>query len=275
MKVLCIMGTQRRHKFFLRQIVQNFEVVGIILYKRNLVQPTQIPAFLLSKEELELEKRHLALLKRKEEEYFSQDPFSLNKNRHNIKEVDSKEELNGRDIAKWITRCKPDVVVNYGSGILGKRLLEIMPKWKINLHGGLSPYYKGSATLMWPFYFQQPQLVGITYHLISSKIDGGAILQHYRPAMFEGDTVVDICCRAIRDGAAIGAMLLNKLASMGQLKMYPQKTNGKLFLEKDYRPFHIKVVYDLIKNGLIEDYLKNKKAYDSQYTFVDQLGIEV
>ena len=152
--------------------------------------------------------------------------------------------------------------------------MDICPEWTINLHGGLSPYYKGSATLFWPFYFQQPELAGITYHIIDSKIDHGSIIQHFRPSINLNDTLHDIGCRAIKDGTLIGIRLLKKLQKQGKL-LFPQKTTGKLFLEKDYNPTHIKIVYDLWEKGLIKKYLKNKKYYDERYHFIDQLEIMI
>ena len=55
------------------------------------------------------------------------------------------------------------------------------------------------------------------------------------------------------------------------LKTFPQNSPGKLFLERDFRPSHLKFVYDLIKNGLIENYLAHKEDFDRHYSFVDQL----
>lgn len=275
MKVLFIVGTQLRHKYFLSQIVRNFEITGVIFYARTLVQPPKISHSILSKEDIEFEKRHLSLLKQKELEYFSEDVVPISGDDYNILEVTSREELNSSDTIRWVTKINSDVVIDYGSGTLSADFLDALSKWRINLHGGLSPYYKGSATLLWPFYFQQPELAGITFHLLSKKIDGGEILQHFRPAMFPEDTVVDIGCRAIKDGALIGVKLLKKLAESGTLETFPQKSNGKLFLEKDYQPSHLRVVYDLMKGGMIKRYLSNKEKYDSLYEFIDQIGIKV
>ena len=65
--------------------------------------------------------------------------------------------------------------------------------------------------------------------------------------------------------------LLKKLQQQGMLDLFPQKTTGKLFLEKDYSPSHIKIVYDLWEKGIIDNYLKNKVSIDKQYSFIDQL----
>lgn len=275
MKILCITGTQLRHMYFLSHIVSNFEISGIILFNRNLVQPTGISGSLFSRECLEFEKKHFSLLKQKEKEYFTEGIVPVDFDKYNIREVNSKAELNSPDTIKWVSDTNSDVVIDYGSLILGDDFLDAMPEWKINLHGGLSPYYKGSATLMWPFYFQQPELAGITYHLLHKKIDGGEILQHFRPAMYPDDSTADVGCRVIKDGTLAGVDLLKKLDKTGSLDKLPQRTTGKLFLEKDYQPSHLKVVYDNMSSGLIKRYLDNKEMFDSRYEFVDQLGLNV
>lgn len=270
MRLLAIVGTQLRHQYFLSRLIENFEIAGILLYERTLVQKPKLDVSLFPLQDLEFEKKHLDLLEAKSVDYFTKGIVQY-ENDFNIKRVTDKKELNGTETIEWLKECNCDVMVDYGSGILSNEFLDACPEWTINLHGGLSPYYKGSATLFWPFYFQQPELAGITYHMLSKKIDGGEILQHFRPAMYEDDTVADIGCRAISDGSEAGVALLNKLKETGTLEKYPQKGTGKLFLEKDYKPGCVKVVYDLFEKGLIKKYLANKDEFDAPYKFVNQV----
>jgi|WetSurMetagenome_2_1015567.scaffolds.fasta_scaffold62450_2 folate-dependent phosphoribosylglycinamide formyltransferase PurN len=270
MKVLCIVGSQLRHQYFLSKIIENFEVSGIILFERTLVQPPKIKEDIFSKDDLEFEQKHLAFLKSKEEEYFNSGILKY-ENDFNIRKVESGKELNCIETIDWVKSLDSDVLVDYGSLLLSNEFLDACPEWKINLHGGLSPWYKGSATLFWPLYFQQPELAGITYHILSKKIDGGELLQHYRPVIKANDSISDIGCRAIKDGSEFGIKLLKKLTKKNNLDKYPQKTTGKLFLEKDYKPAHLRVAYQLIQEGMLERYLNNKEVYDSNYKFVNQV----
>lgn len=271
MRLLLIVGTQLRHQYFLSVLAKNFEIAGVIEYERTLVQPAKLNEESFFIDDLEAERQHLKRLQEKEVEYFSEGVNAFDRNKHRIISVKNRQELNSSQTKLWIESINANVMLDYGSGILEKSILDVLPEWKINLHGGLSPYYKGSATLFWPFYMQQPELAGMTFHLLSAHIDGGDIIQHCRPYMYENDTISDIGCRAVVEASEVAVLLLRKLSVNGTLKSYPQK-GGKLFLEKDYKPSCVKVINVLFEHGLIKEYLRQKQSRDSQYEFINQLG---
>lgn len=270
MNILLIVGTQLRHQYFLASILEHFNVIGIIEYERTLVQAPKLNKDFFLKADLKIEKIHLNNLKNKEIEYFWEKVSKINKENLHILKVKNSKELNSKETINWVKKLECDLMLDYGSGILENDILDILPEWKINLHGGISPYYKGSATLLWPFYMQQPELVGMTFHLLTKNIDGGEIIHHSRPEMFENDSVSDIGCRAVIKASEDIVLLLKKFNKIRNFKLYPQK-GGKLFLEKDYKPSIIKIVNLLFKNNLISEYLKNKNAIDSKYIFFNQL----
>lgn len=272
MKVLAIVGTQLRHQYILKSLIENFEVIGVIEYNRTLVQKPQIAYDNFSKEDIELEKKHLKNLQEKEHNYFYRDVKTLDKKSLNLLKVKDVLELNAQSTLKWVKNLDIDVMFDYGSGILSNEFLNILPEYKINLHGGLSPYFRGSATIFWALYMQQPELVGTTFHLLSQNIDGGDILQHCRPKIQLEDDSADIGCKAILKSADVLIKLLNKLKKEYMLDKV-QQTGGKLFLEKDYKPSCVKVVLENFKNGMIKKYLENKQSRDSLYKFIDQIGI--
>jgi len=271
MRLLVIVGTQLRHQYFLATLAEKFPLAGVIEYQRTLVQPPKLDKEYFRKEDLEIEKKHLGELQQSETSFFKSRVDSMSKNNVGVLRVAGEAELNSIDSIEWVRSVNADVMIDYGSGILRQNLLGALPHWKINLHGGISPYYKGSATLFWPFYFQQPELAGATFHLLSEKIDGGDILQHVRPRMFADDNITDIMCRCIVEASDIAVMLLKKLQTTGDLELFPQKGTGKLFLEKDYKPSCVRVVRELVNGGLIARYLEHKKVFDSDYQFVNQI----
>ena len=68
----------------------------------------------------------------------------------------------------------------------------------INIHLGLSPEYKGSATLLWPFYFLEPQYAGVTNHKITNKTDSGDILHQILPKFSKSDGIHEVSCKLIK-----------------------------------------------------------------------------
>ena len=54
---------------------------------------------------------------------------------------------------------------------------------------------------------------------------------------------------------------LLKRAQKGQLAHYPQKSKGKIFYHADFRPYHLRVTNYLMKDGLLKEYLENRKYF--------------
>lgn len=51
----------------------------------------------------------------------------------------------------------------------------------VNLHLGISPYYRGSSCNFWALYDNRPEYVGATIHMLSKGLDSGPILYHALP----------------------------------------------------------------------------------------------
>ena len=77
--------------------------------------------------------------------------------------------------------ARPDVVLVFGTGILREPLLSAFDGRIINIHLGLSPYYRGAGTNFWPLVNREPEYVGATIHYLDAGIDTGPIISHARP----------------------------------------------------------------------------------------------
>lgn len=72
-----------------------------------------------------------------------------------------------------------DIFVVFGSSYIKGDLINLLIKKNaINIHAGISPYYRGSACNFWALYDDNPHLVGATIHLLSKGLDNGPILYH-------------------------------------------------------------------------------------------------
>ena len=75
-----------------------------------------------------------------------------------------------------------DVVVVFGASYIKGELVEsLIERRAVNLHMGLSPYYRGSSCNFWALHDRNPDLVGATIHLLSKGLDSGDILFQARP----------------------------------------------------------------------------------------------
>jgi methionyl-tRNA formyltransferase len=75
-----------------------------------------------------------------------------------------------------------DVYVVFGSSFIrGWLVEELVANSAINIHMGLSPYYRGSSCNFWALHDRRPAFVGATIHYLSAGLDSGPILAHVRP----------------------------------------------------------------------------------------------
>jgi hypothetical protein len=76
-----------------------------------------------------------------------------------------------------------DVVVVFGSSYIKGELCDrLIAKKAVNIHMGLSPYYRGSGCNFWALYDGNPHMVGATMHMLSEGLDSGNIIGHALPA---------------------------------------------------------------------------------------------
>ena len=74
---------------------------------------------------------------------------------------------------------KSDLYITFGSSYIKGDLADFLVKQKaINIHAGVSPYYRGADCNFWALYDDNPHLVGTTVHLLSKGLDSGPILYH-------------------------------------------------------------------------------------------------
>lgn len=75
-----------------------------------------------------------------------------------------------------------DVYVVLGSSYIKGDLIEFLVSNKaINIHMGISPYFRGSSTNFWAPYKGHIDMVGATIHMLSKGLDSGDILYHAFP----------------------------------------------------------------------------------------------
>jgi len=74
---------------------------------------------------------------------------------------------------------KSDIYIVFGSSYIKGELIDFLVKQKaINIHMGVSPYYRGTDCNFWAVYDDNPHLVGATIHMLSKGLDSGPMLYH-------------------------------------------------------------------------------------------------
>ena len=159
---------------------------------------------------------------------------------------------------EYVKNLAVDAVFIFGSGMIRDPLFSILPKLKINLHLGISPRYRGSATLFWPFYFLEPNWAGSTFHLITDEPDAGQIIHQSAPKLEMGDTIHEVACKVVEESALDVKRVIGVLESGKDPTLHRQRGTGKNFLTRDFIPQHLRVIYDLYDDDIVDQYLEGK-----------------
>ncbi len=87
--------------------------------------------------------------------------------------------INEHSLAFLDVCLKSDIYIVFGGSYIKGDLADfLIEKKTINIHMGVSPYYRGSDCNFWALYDNNPHLVGATIHNLSKGLDNGPILYH-------------------------------------------------------------------------------------------------
>ncbi len=76
-----------------------------------------------------------------------------------------------------------DYYIVFGASYIKGWLIDFLIEHRaVNIHMGISPYYRGNSCNFWALYDKHPELVGATIHLLGKGLDSGDILYHALPA---------------------------------------------------------------------------------------------
>lgn len=166
--------------------------------------------------------------------------------------------INSEQTLAYLEEYKVDYILLFGTSIIKPIILEKYPNKVINLHLGLSPYYKGSGTNFFPIVNNEFECIGATIHIATIKVDAGGILHQLRlDELYEDDTIHSIGNRLIkRAGVAypkiVKRYLENKITPIAQEEI----ASSKEYRIKDFTPDAIRKAHNVLANQGIVLYLE-------------------
>lgn len=170
------------------------------------------------------------------------------------------QELQIKYIYDLIKEFNPDAMFVFGASIIKDPLLSLIPKGRfINLHLGLSPYYRGSGTNFWPFINQELEYVGASILHIDSGVDTGDIIAHVRPEIKIEDNLHTVGCKVIKEATSCLINIVQLLKDRKELKCIKQWNTEKTryYKIKDFNEEVLLKYYQNMKEGMIEKFINS------------------
>ncbi len=171
------------------------------------------------------------------------------------------KEVNLDYVYQVIKNFKPDLIIVFGSYIIRDPLLSLLPPGNIiNLHLGLSPYYRGSGTNFWPFVNNELEYLGSTILHLDSGIDTGDIICHVQPTISIDDNVHTIGCKIIQASVVSLIKILNLLKEGKKLNRIKQwDVEERYYKTKDFDSDALLAYTTNIKNNMMSNYIMQDK----------------
>lgn len=249
MRIAWIGGNHRRHLYYVNQIAKYYDIAGGIIQERENILP-EIPTNMSVTDKRNWERHFVGRDNAERQYYWEQNDPDIPLFRVRA------DTLNSAESATYIQSLNIDVCLVFGAGMIRDPLLSALPDDTINLHLGLSPRYRGAATLFWPFYFLEPNWAGVTFHRIVHSPDAGKIIHQSCPTLYTDDGIHDVSCRAVLQASNDICDLLAIRAEDDGWMTYDQTPEaGKNFLESDFKAQHLRMIYNVYDNDIVNAYL--------------------
>lgn len=262
-RVIVLTGSELRHTYFRLSLAadKRFRVLASFCEGNE----RSLRARTFSNEQSSwLERQHVLAREQSEQDFFLQfvETTEDNSNPTFLK----KGQINDESVVDSIEQHAPDLLACYGSSLVKSRLLKRFEGRFLNAHLGLSPYYRGSGTNVWPIINGELEMVGATFMYIDEGIDTGNIIHQVRADIFLGDSPHTIGNRLIKKMTDTYADLI---ANFEKLNDEDQPTSeGRFYYHKDFDAEACAKLYENISGGLVERYLEDNRRENLETPFI-------
>jgi folate-dependent phosphoribosylglycinamide formyltransferase PurN len=252
-KLLVLCGSHPRHLFVAQQLITyGVETLVIQMVREELIP--SLPDGTGEQDAFNFN-RHFIDRSNAETREFGLDPLLSCKEKY-INHKISRDELNSDRVLRTVNDYNPDFCIIFGTDLIKLPLMSILPRNTFNLHLGLSPWFRGSATLFWPFVMLQPQYAGITIHRIVEKPDAGEIIHQACPLLNNSQGIHDVAVEAIKIFKNPVYKMFESFEQGKELAGIMPKSEGKIWRTSDFKMQHLRLIYNIYENKIVHEYLK-------------------
>lgn len=190
MKITVFTSNQPRHLALVNKLASVSDTTYAIL-ECNTVFPGKVQDFYNKSDVM---KRYFENVMEAEKSLYGDISFS----RKNVRTLSIKSgDLNLLSKAQLEEALSSDLFVVFGASYIKGWLIDYLVSHKaINIHMGISPYYRGSSCNFWALYDDNPEYVGSTIHLLSKGLDSGPMLYHAIPRL-ENSTPFEFTMKSV------------------------------------------------------------------------------
>ncbi len=192
MKITVFTSNQPRHAHLARSLSAIADEVYCI-QECNTVFPGQVEDFYKKSDVMQA---YFANVMASEKKIFGDIDFLPRNVRTLAVKSGDLNKLNRQQLGKAMNS---DIYIVFGASyIKGWLIDELIKSRAVNIHMGVSPYYRGSSCNFWALYDNRPNYVGATVHELSKGLDSGKMYFHCLPKLRPEDSSFDFTMRSVK-----------------------------------------------------------------------------
>ncbi len=259
-----------RHKAF-ASIAYNSSILNIVAVFHEEGEP--IKELLKSRGSVEIERQHLLGRDQAEQDYFGLYlGASLN---CPISKTVSEKWFSTQNCIDTLRELEIDLVLVYGTSMIRGAIIDKYKGKMLNVHLGLSPYYRGSGTNYFPFVNNEPEYCGATFMYLDAGVDTGEIIHQIRPCILANDSFHQLSNRfLIKVFKTYVKIAINypRLTSTAMFKDGGNKTR-RLYKNRDFTRESVERLYENFSTGMVQNYLDNYEKCNNQVPIIENIDI--
>ena len=174
MKITLFTANQARHNYLINLLSSVATEINVVQESRTIF-PGIVPGHYPATDTI---KEYFSKVINAQKELFGNSYISVTNKNLNLLPLES-GDLTRCSIEYLSDFLKSDVYLVFGSSYIKGELVNFLINHKaLNIHMGVSPYYRGTDCNFWALVDDNPHLVGATIHMLSKGLDSGPILYH-------------------------------------------------------------------------------------------------
>jgi len=171
--------------------------------------------------------------------------------------------INSPQLLDYLKPFNPDIIVVLGSSVLRQEIISLPSVAVMNIHSGLSPYYRGTWSYGWPLVNREPEYIGVTVHHVNTGIDTGDIIYQTKPLLSGSDDLNAIFLKVIAEGIELMVKAIDEISRRGSIASYQQPRDaGRLYTMKDFDAAAARTCLKNLEDGVIGEYLSKQEERD-------------
>lgn len=262
-RIVLLTGNSLRHRYVASYLGKHLEIAGIA--KEAKPHPVAVENRSNEPSLEDVLQRHFAQRDAAETRFLGDPVFPVDAE---LLEVPA-GGINQQWVFEWVRAQAPDVLVLYGTSIVKQPLLGVYHNRIVNMHLGLSPYYRGSATNFWPLADGFPECVGVTIHLAAPEVDAGPILAQVRPTLSLSDRIHEIGTKVLVAGTVRLAQVIPAFLDGRVSAVRQRHDTGKLCLRRDFNAGAVMRTWKNLDAGMIPRYLDEMTQRNAKFPIIE------